>query len=414
LQTLFQTPMRPRVLLFDALIVGGGPAGATVASLLARAGWSVVLIEKASFPRRKVCGEFISAPSLPLLRLLGLHDRFLELAGPPVREVGLYAGRHMLTAPMPVNRAQAPGWGHALGREHLDELILAVATKAGVTVMQPCTAIGLVRKHGIFICTVKQDGDMANKDVRARVVIAAHGSWEKGKLPTQTKKRKPHPSDLLAFKAHFTATRLPKGLMPLLAFPGGYGGMVHTDQGRTSLSCCIRRDILQQCRAEPDMPHRAADAVCNHLMKNCLGVQRALKGTETLSSWLSAGPIRPGVHTLYNDGIFVVGNAAGEAHPVIAEGISMAMQGAWLLAGLLIEGRAQVLAGDTGAIGHTYIKTWRRHFVPRLRMSWIFAHLAMRPVTTQMLLPLYRHVPKLLTFCTRISGKTVDIIPASS
>ena len=149
-------------------------------------------------------------------------------------------------------------------------------------------------------------------------------------------------------------------------------------------------------------------------MKNCLGVQRALEGADTLSSWLSAGPIRPGVHTLYHDGIFVVGNAAGEAHPVIAEGISMAMQGAWLLAGLLVEGREQVLAGDTAAIGHTYIKTWRRHFVPRLRMSRIFAHLAMRPVTTQMLLPLYRYVPELLTFCTRISGKTADIIPASS
>ena len=52
------------------------------------------------------------------------------------------------------------------------------------------------------------------------------------------------PSDLFAFKAHFRDSDLPAGLMPLLAFPGGYGGLVHSDAGRTSLSCCIRRDAL--------------------------------------------------------------------------------------------------------------------------------------------------------------------------
>src|SRR5262245_14089568 len=55
------------VVTCDALIVGAGPAGSAAALLLARAGWSVALIEKAEFPRRKVCGEFISATSLPLL-----------------------------------------------------------------------------------------------------------------------------------------------------------------------------------------------------------------------------------------------------------------------------------------------------------------------------------------------------------
>ena len=48
----------------DALIIGGGPAGATVALLLAKGGWSVAVTEKAAFPRRKVCGEFISATTL--------------------------------------------------------------------------------------------------------------------------------------------------------------------------------------------------------------------------------------------------------------------------------------------------------------------------------------------------------------
>ncbi|MGH8119586.1 MAG: NAD(P)/FAD-dependent oxidoreductase, partial [Gammaproteobacteria bacterium] len=106
-------------MIHDALIIGGGPAGATTAWLLARAGWSVVLVEKALFPRRKVCGEFISATTLPLLRMLALEKDFLEMAGPPVHEVGIYAGKHRLTAPMPVSE-ETKEWGRALGRERLD------------------------------------------------------------------------------------------------------------------------------------------------------------------------------------------------------------------------------------------------------------------------------------------------------
>ena len=71
----------------DALIIGGGPGGATAALLLARAGWSVRVIEKAAFPRGKVCGEFLSATNLPLLRELGVAEDFQELAGPEVRQV---------------------------------------------------------------------------------------------------------------------------------------------------------------------------------------------------------------------------------------------------------------------------------------------------------------------------------------
>src|SRR4030095_3889340 len=55
----------------DFLLLGGGPAGATAAFLLARAGWKVLVVEKAKFPRRKVCGEFISAGTLSLFDKLG-------------------------------------------------------------------------------------------------------------------------------------------------------------------------------------------------------------------------------------------------------------------------------------------------------------------------------------------------------
>src|SRR6478672_11164285 len=109
---------------FDVVVIGGGPAGATAALLLAQAGWSVAIIEKTRFPRKKVCGEFLSATNFPLLQRLGVAGAFLELAGPEIRQVGLFARDSILLAAMPHAANVFGGWGRALGREHLDTLLL--------------------------------------------------------------------------------------------------------------------------------------------------------------------------------------------------------------------------------------------------------------------------------------------------
>ena len=86
-------------MLYDALIIGAGPAGSSAARLLAQAGWRVALVEKAEFPRRKVCGEFISATTMPVLKDCGVAVPFIAAAGPPVTRVGIYAGTTTLAAP---------------------------------------------------------------------------------------------------------------------------------------------------------------------------------------------------------------------------------------------------------------------------------------------------------------------------
>jgi len=393
----------------DALIIGGGPGGATAALLLARAGWSVRVVEKAAFPRGKVCGEFLSATNLPLLRELGVAEDFQELAGPEVRQVGLFAREVSLVAAMPRCGNGNDAWGRALGRERLDTLLLERAAAAGAEVWQPWSAIGLSREGGDFVCQASSRERRQSREIRAKIVIAAHGSWESGSLPSQCSRRAPRPADLFGFKAHFRNCGLRPGLMPLLVFPGGYGGMVHSDHGRVSLSCCIRRDRLEQIRrAHPRAS--AGEAVLAHIQSDCRGVREALSGATREQSWLSAGPIRPGSRQRAGAGIFLVGNAAGEAHPIVAEGISMAMQSAWLLCERLVRGGTEALAGrDLAAIGRDYATAWRQQFAPRIYAAALFAHLAMRPVTAAAALAIIRRFPDLLTMGARWSGKVSQI-----
>ncbi|MCW8385643.1 FAD-dependent oxidoreductase [Fluoribacter dumoffii] len=384
----------------DVLIIGGGPAGATTALLLAEAGWSVGLLEKKKFPRRKVCGEFISGTSLSLLQKMGLEEFYLTHGGPEINKVGLYADNVMLTTKMPSSASSQ--WGRALAREYLDTELVNKAKLRDVQVWQPCEAIHLQRtKKGEFICSVKANDEI---ELSASLVVVANGSWEKSIEHLETKIHKP--SDLLAFKAHFTNSSLPADLMPLLAFPGGYGGIVHSSMQKVTLSCCIRRDVLQNLRLKTPGIH-AGEAVYRYLLSQCRGVRESLGNAERVCAWLATGPIRPGIRCCYRDGIFFAGNIAGEAHPIVAEGISMAMQSGWLLASNL-----EQFKGNWNRAGILYSKQWNKYFRTRIQASALFAHLAMmNSWPRSLLLSMIKQFPIILNLGARFSGKIQQVVP---
>ncbi len=384
---------------YEALVIGGGPAGSTAALALARSGWSVAVVERAAFPRRKVCGEYISATTWPVLRELGVADALANRAGPPVRRVGFFTGEAMVEAPMP---AGAGEWGRAVGRDLLDAALLQRVREAGAEVLQPCTASGLRRVEDGFVVSLQESAHGEPLEAHARIVIDAHGAWERG-VAMSFAQKEARSADLLGFKAHFTDAALAPGLMPLVLFPGGYGGMVHTDSGRVSFSCCIRRDALARCREErPGLA--AGEAVLAHAMASCRGIREALAGAARNGPWLAAGPIRPGIRAHFDRGIFAVGNAAGEAHPLVAEGISMAIQSAWLLC----EGLAPSKDFSPRALekaGRAYEARWRRHLATRVRAAALFAAFSARPRGVALSVYLLERIPALLTFGARWSGK---------
>ncbi|TIP84936.1 MAG: NAD(P)/FAD-dependent oxidoreductase [Mesorhizobium sp.] len=399
-----------RLSTHDAIIIGAGPAGTSVALTLARRGWAVAIVEKSVFPRRKVCGEYISASNLALLEQLEIGEAWRANAGPEIRRVGFFSGETCTEAPMPPTkdgpREKKDGFGRALGRDILDCLLLQAAQSAGVGIFQPCRAVAIDRDGDMQMVRIQAGNETTM--LRAPVIVAAHGSWEPGPLPSQIGKTN-RPSDLFGFKAHFTGSSLAPDLMPLLVFPGGYGGMVSADHGRLSISCCIRRDMLARLRKQPNHQSHlsAADAVSRHLMESCRGVRDALESAHADGAWLAAGPIRPGIRSCYERDIFRVGNAAGESHPIIAEGISMALQSGWLLASELAcapDGRA-----GREAAGRRYKAAWKALFSTRLHAAAAIAGIALHPGSATLMPAIVRNFPQALTLGAQLSGKTKPV-----
>jgi flavin-dependent dehydrogenase len=108
--------------------------------------------------------------------------------------------------------------------------------------------------------------------------------------------------------------------------------------------------------------------------------------------------------------VFLIGNAAGEAHPIIGEGISMALQSAWLLCEQLVRSPNVLLRGADARrcqrqIQERYRAAWRGHFALRMRIAALLAQAAMRPTLAARVFPLLCHAPGLLTHSARWSGK---------
>lgn len=159
----------PETGIADLLIVGGGPAGAAAGIVAASSGLATVIVDKATFPRDKICGDGLTTLALRRMEELGVDPAAIP-SWTPVHDIKVAGPRgHTVTFPLPRDRG---AYAVVTRRAELDAAILDRAREVGVEVRQGTTITGLV-EHRDHVELTAADGSVH----RGRFVIAADGMW---------------------------------------------------------------------------------------------------------------------------------------------------------------------------------------------------------------------------------------------
>jgi flavin-dependent dehydrogenase len=347
----------------DLLVVGGGPAGATIATLAAGKGASVVLLEKDKFPRDKVCGEFLSAEGCGVLHRLNMLQTIKSLGAKAMTSCLLAdtKGKYV-TSPLP----QA-----ALGisRATLDTLLLAKAHAAGVTVMEQTQAVGpVVERNIVKGITTKTD------TIRAKLVIAADGRrsmLQRALNPDAGDPLTTSPESWFGFGTHFSdTTRGLGGRIELYVFEGGYAGLGPIEGGRLDLALIAKVEALRACGNSPRRLYE------ERIRKNPLLASR-LDELEPLTPWRAIGPLKFGVRKPASHGALFLGDAAGTIDPFSGEGISNALVAAELAVPYVERALHDGYLSNDAA--RQWTATWKGAFAPVTRRAGMLGQLFRHP-----------------------------------
>ena len=316
----------------EALIIGGGPAGAALATRLAQAGRQAVLIEREAGPHDKVCGEFISGEAAGYLRGLGLDP--ISLGAVSIDRVRL--ARHGKPA-----EASLPFPAFSLSRRRLDEALLGLAAEAGVELVRGRRVKGLERQDGRWRAAI--DG---RQDLEAQAAFLATGKHD-----LKGRRRPPglH-SDLVGFKTHLrlakAETAALAGAVELHLFPGGYAGLEPIENDLANL--CLVADL-------PRLGRPAFPELLETIRRACPPLDRRLRGAEFL--WprpLAISAIPYGHVATAEDGLWRLGDQAAVIPSFVGDGLGIALHSAHAAAAAFLAGESAAafqrrLAADLGS-----------------------------------------------------------------
>lgn len=365
---------------YDAIVIGGGPAGCSAAITLRRQGWKVALLEAKEFPHHKVCGEFLSPECSYLLNQLGLTEAICTANPTTINTVCITAANGTRW------EAGLPGKALGISRKMLDGIMASQALHLGVELYESTTATQIT--GNLQECfEVQARTPMGERGLSGRVVIAAHG--KRSNLDRALKrhflqKRQPY----TGLKAHFNGPPLP-GRIELHTFRGGYCGMSEIEDGTMNVCLLAQKSAL----------HPAGDPVDIESFIGWMGSQNPYLGqwlrdsTRVSERWLSISEVpfvakRPIVNE-----ILMAGDAAGLIAPLAGDGIAVALHSG-LIAGQLV---TEFLCGQISSdmLLNEYASEWRKQFQSRLRLSWMLQPLMFTPSLSSTALNIIRTIPSL-------------------
>jgi 2-polyprenyl-6-methoxyphenol hydroxylase-like FAD-dependent oxidoreductase len=315
----------------DVLVVGGGPGGSTVATLLARGGLRVAIVERETFPRFKV-GESLIPTCMDICRRLGVLDRVLghgfQLKYGAIfhdQELGLQStfdfkpGRPWPAFTLDVHRAE------------FDQILLDhAAAQPGVTLHQPATVEKVAFDgHG---ATARISNAGGERELRAAFLVDASG--RDAFLASRQGQRRPRPGlgKVAIFAYYRGARRFPgreEGHVRIYIFPEGWFWYIPLARDETSVGCVLHQRVVKARRG-------SLDELFADMVERCHAVRDNLRDAERVTELYTTANFAYSVDPIVGDRFLCVGDAVAFVDPIFSPGVFLAMQSGELAAGAVL------------------------------------------------------------------------------
>jgi flavin-dependent dehydrogenase len=334
--------------IYDAIIVGAGPAGTSAACFLRKKGQSILLLEKSHFPRDKVCGEFISPAAWKTFDALGVRKEIIRSEYQPVDHVVFYSpsGKDLTIE-------FKPEYGLGLSRAKLDFILLNHARSLGVETREGILVVAHERdQQGLWSVKGLTKNSKIPEEFKAHCLIIASGRHSAS----------PKEEKMFGFKAHYRQVEGLGSATELYALNIGYGGLVGIEDGLTNVCFLLNLDRIPK----DWIPKRPDDFMkwafeCHPMFK------KRMEGAVRVGGLQTTGPLSFGLREPreFTEAIRV-GDALGVIDPFLGEGITLALEAGRILADSLSEEK--------------FSKSIRESFNKRFLLSHMIRFLSHHPV----------------------------------
>ncbi|MEX2221197.1 MAG: NAD(P)/FAD-dependent oxidoreductase [Candidatus Rokuibacteriota bacterium] len=354
----------------DVVVVGGGRAGAATAILLAERGWSVALLDKAAFPRPKICGEYLSPEAARVLDRLGVLKAVDAAGAQPLSGMRIIApdGR-VLDGAYPTSGRWRGYRDHALAirREVFDRILVERARALPVEVRDRHRVTGLIREGGAVVGVKVENAEGAAVEIRSRLVVGADG--RASVVAHALGLVRPHRLKRLALIRHVSGIEGLGDRGEIYVDPPDYSILNPVAPGIVNLSL-----VVPLAHAKPFSGR--LETFMEARLRQLRHVPARLHGMKAEGPVMAMGPLAYRVDEPRVGGVLLAGDAAGFYDPFTGEGLYTALRSAELLAEAA---HPALVRGDVSAAAlASYAGARRAAFADKARVTqalqFVIAH----------------------------------------